>query len=95
VLAGALVVGAEEVRDEGLAAVLAEVTWHAEVAEEEVEAGAVRVGGESGASVAASPAPAARELDAAAAARQVPHRALHESKKLLFADGLKRRWEII
>jgi hypothetical protein len=80
-----------------LAVVPAKVTRHAEVAEDEVEVEAVRVGGGSVVAVAASPAPAARELDAAAAACQVPHRALHANrrrhplriKKLLFADGGK------
>jgi hypothetical protein len=63
------VVGAAEVGDIGPVVVLLEVARHAEVGEEEVEARTVRVGGGGGAAVAAGPAMAARELDAAAAAR--------------------------
>jgi len=75
------VVGAAEVGDIGHAVVLLEVARHAEVGEEEVEARTVRVGGGGGAAVAAGPAMATRELDAAAAARQVPHRALHANRR--------------
>jgi len=77
VLARVPVARAEEVGDEALAAVLLEVARHAEVGEEEVERRAVRVGGGGGgAAVTAGPAAAARELHAAGAARQMPHRAL-------------------
>ena len=74
-------VGAAEVGDIGPAVVLLEVARHAEVGEEEVEARTVRVGGGGGAAVAAGPAMATRELDAAAAARQVSHRALHANRR--------------
>lgn len=65
------------VGDEARAAVPVVGARHAEGAEEEVEPRAVRVGGGGGpAAVAAGRAAAVRELDAAAAARQVPRRAL-------------------
>jgi len=75
VLARVPVLVAAEVGDEAPAAVLGEVARHAEVGEEEVEPRAVRVGG--GGAVAARAAAAVRELDAAAAARDVPRSALN------------------
>jgi hypothetical protein len=75
---------ATEVGDEALAAVLRVAARHTEVGEEEVQPGAVRVSGGGGgggavsdAAAAARAAAAVRELDAAAAASDVPHRALH------------------